>query len=394
MSPTRATGYLNDTRTKKIIVDRERAPLVKTAFERYATGEVTLDTLRYFFAEHKIRTRNGKLLGRAFISHMLSNPMYYGHFQYGGEIHAGVHEPIISKRLFDDVQAILNSRWKWSPKVKPVAPKAFLGLLRCNECGGAITAEVQKGHTYYRCTKKTKNRQCSQPYIREEDLDSEISAQLAPFALREDWADDMLARIQNEKKEHLASAQAVAAEKRAEIEAIDQRLQRLLDGFLDGIIKREDYTAKKETFMSQRKTLDEQHSNLQKGNPSIWLEPFREWVLTAKDAGKIAISGSLQEKRNLTSKVFGSNLVLDCKKARGSCLKPWSFLLESTKTGGVVPATGLEPVRCYSLEPESSASANSATRALPSQKPGGFGTSTLGTIAEEARQTQVSSVTG
>ena len=32
----------------------------------------------------------------------------------------------------------------------------------------------------------------------------------------------------------------------------------------------------------------------------------------------------------------------------------------------MVPATGLEPVRCYSLEPESSASANSATRAQPS----------------------------
>ena len=29
----------------------------------------------------------------------------------------------------------------------------------------------------------------------------------------------------------------------------------------------------------------------------------------------------------------------------------------------VVPGTGLEPARCYSLEPESSASANSATRA-------------------------------
>src|SRR5216684_7820405 len=32
-------------------------------------------------------------------------------------------------------------------------------------------------------------------------------------------------------------------------------------------------------------------------------------------------------------------------------------------TTALVPATGLEPVRCYSLEPESSASANSATRA-------------------------------
>src|ERR1700723_507115 len=34
----------------------------------------------------------------------------------------------------------------------------------------------------------------------------------------------------------------------------------------------------------------------------------------------------------------------------------------------MVPATGLEPVRCYSLEPESSASANSATRAQPPLK--------------------------
>ena len=38
----------------------------------------------------------------------------------------------------------------------------------------------------------------------------------------------------------------------------------------------------------------------------------------------------------------------------------------------VVPATGLEPVRCYSLEPESSASANSATRACPTVNPNDF----------------------
>ena len=34
----------------------------------------------------------------------------------------------------------------------------------------------------------------------------------------------------------------------------------------------------------------------------------------------------------------------------------------------MVPTTGLEPVRCYSLEPESSASANSATWATPETK--------------------------
>jgi hypothetical protein len=34
--------------------------------------------------------------------------------------------------------------------VQPVKPKAFFGLLHCSTCGGAITAEIQKGHTYYR----------------------------------------------------------------------------------------------------------------------------------------------------------------------------------------------------------------------------------------------------
>jgi hypothetical protein len=29
-------------------------------------------------------------------------------------------------------------------------------------------------------------------------------------------------------------------------------------------------------------------------------------------------------------------LILDCKKARGSCVKPWSLLLETSQTGGVV----------------------------------------------------------
>jgi len=119
---------------------------VKQAFEQYATGKVTLDKLRNFFAEHGVRTRNAKLVGRAFVSHLLSNPMYYGHFRYNGEVHAGIHQPIISKKLFDEANAVLDSRWKWSPKEKKVTPKALLGLLRCAECGGAITAECKVKH--------------------------------------------------------------------------------------------------------------------------------------------------------------------------------------------------------------------------------------------------------
>jgi hypothetical protein len=79
--------------------------------------------------------------------------------------------------------------------------------------------------------------------------------------------------------------------------------------------------------MSQKKSLEEQCSALLRGRAD-WLEPFQSWIISAKNAGKIAISDSLQQKRVLALEVFGPNLVLDCKKARGPCVKPWSLLVE------------------------------------------------------------------
>ena len=335
-------GYLNDYRSKTIIVDQERAPLVREAFERYATGDATLDSLRHFLKTRGVHSANGKMVGRSFVSRLLSNPIYYGHFLYDGDIHEGKHEPVISKRLFDEVESIINQRWRNSPSEKKNAPKAFLELFRCAECGSAITGEIQKGHTYYHCTKKNKAQRCAQPYIREEALDAEIIALLKPFSLRADWADEMLLRVKKDKKQSAQSAALVIAEKRAEIEKINLRLQKLLDSFLDGVIERKDYTAEKTKLMSRKKSLEDQIGAFSTSQET-WLEPFQKWILAAKDAGNITVSGSLQEKRVLALKIFGSNLVLDCKKARGYCLKPWSHLLENSSSGGMVHPEGLEP---------------------------------------------------
>ena len=174
-------------------------------------------------------------------------------------------------------------------------------------------------------------------------MDKEITNLLEPYSLRADWADYMLTRVKEEKTQNAQSARLMAEQKRKEIEKTNLRLQRLQDSFLDELIDRETYVAEKAKGMSQKKSLEEQCKALLNGR-SDWLEPFQNWILTAKNAGEIAVNGSLQEKRVLAQQVFGSNLVLDCKKARGYCLKPWSLLLSTSQTGGVVPTTGLEPV--------------------------------------------------
>ena len=146
------------------------------------------------------------MVGRAFISNMLSNPFYYGHFRYAGEVHEGKHEAIISKKLFDEANAVLkrrtDGRRSAASHTQSVSRPSSLF-----HCGGAITAEIQKGHTYYRCTKKSRaTTWCLQPYIREEALDAEISSLLKPYSLRADWADEMLTRVKEEKKQSAQSA--------------------------------------------------------------------------------------------------------------------------------------------------------------------------------------------
>jgi len=144
--------------------------------------------LRHFFGERGVLTSTGKLIGASCVSSILSNPIYYGHFLYKGEVHEGKHEAIISKKLFDAVETVLNRRWRYSPSENKDEPKAFLGLLHCADCGMGVTCEVQKGHTYYRCTKKNKLKWCKQPYVREEELDRQISDLLKRYSLRPDWA--------------------------------------------------------------------------------------------------------------------------------------------------------------------------------------------------------------
>ena len=41
---------------------------------------------------------------------MLRNPLYYGEFRSGRKMYRGIHEPLISQDLFDQVQDVLKEK--------------------------------------------------------------------------------------------------------------------------------------------------------------------------------------------------------------------------------------------------------------------------------------------
>ncbi len=337
-------GYLNDIRTKKIVVDREKAPIIIEAFELYAKNESTLDGIAHFLATKGIVSARNRPLHKDRISYLLSDPFYIGLFRYAGEIHVGVHEPLIAKKLFNKVQEVLKERSH--PRTKTKVPKAFSGLLRCGTCGMMITAEIQKGHVYYRCTKKSQAIRCDEPFIREEALSEQLSHLLETVSLRPDWAKRMTEEMQKDADASAQSVAAIVAEKRNEISLFETKLQRLLDSYLDQDIEKETYRKKKQELVIKKKTLEESICTLQQSQHQ-WLEPMKAWISDAAGAASVARGNDVIQKREMLKKAFGSNLTLTHQKARGSALDPWAALRAAPTSRNWAPPTGFEPVTFF-----------------------------------------------
>ena len=198
-------GYINNPRTKRVEVDRRKAPAIRAAFELYAENKSRFEDISAFLYQRGIRTKQIKKSGSSgdkplkkdSIKKMLTSSFYYGHFEYAGEIYKGVHTPLVSKAVFDKVQDVLELRGRQRHKPKN-EPQPLCGIMRCGECGGMITGEVITKHqkngnihryVYYRCTKK--RGICSQSYIREEALSAQLSDLLSQYVLPSEWATEL-----------------------------------------------------------------------------------------------------------------------------------------------------------------------------------------------------------
>ncbi len=340
-------GYINDTRNKTIVVDKKRARIIRGAFELYTKGNSRLEDICDFLAQRGITSRGGKRIHKTRATFILSNPFYTGLFRYAGEIHEGNHEPIITKKLFDSAQEVLQERGRPRKKQKN-EPQAFCGLISCAECGMMITAEKQKGHIYYRCTKKGKQK-CAQPYVREEELDRQLSSKIQKVSLSADWAEKLLAMAEADREKSAQSVSAFAEEVREKIKSIEIKLQRLLDGYLEQDIEREVYREKKAKLLSEKKSLEGQITKLEQ-KQNDWLEPFQNWIKVASNLVKIASDDDLFEKKVIAKEIFGSNLRLDAREARGNPLPAYFATQRAAESVGeksesliLVGRVGIEP---------------------------------------------------
>ncbi len=237
--PHRApVGYKNDTTTRTIVPDPERAPYVRQLFEWYASGRYSVEDLhqRCVRDGFKVAGTKADTIPRSKVEYLLKNPFYTGQFRWKQQLYAGTHEPIVSRELFDRVQVEFASHGRDRGKYR-LHEFAFGGLIACGECGYTLTAQRQKGrYVYYKCTNYGRN--CSQGYYREEVLVEQFEqfvrgVQMRPAVVN--WANEVLKQSLGEETDFHNSA---VARLNAELDKIKGRMNRAyldkLDGKIDG----------------------------------------------------------------------------------------------------------------------------------------------------------------
>lgn len=183
------TGYLNENhldRRGQLRIDPKRSTTVRQIFEKVGNENWSGRQVYRWLKKIGFNTKNGKSLVLGNVYLLLRNPFYYGEFEYpagSGNWYQGKHQPIITKELFDRVQASIQDHYIPKTESKEFA---FTKLMRCGYCESGITADEKfkrlkdggvNRHVYYMCT-KGKGVECKNPPINEKDLIEELTGLL------------------------------------------------------------------------------------------------------------------------------------------------------------------------------------------------------------------------
>jgi DNA invertase Pin-like site-specific DNA recombinase len=206
-------GYMNRhfNGVKDIIPDPERAHVITEMYQKAGYHGWSGRRLKEWCDETGFTNRSGKPIALSQVFLILTNPFYYGEFEYPeGKWFKGSHEPLISKELFELVQQFRGVyKGKWGSK-----QFAYRGLLRCGHCGGEVSSEekfkkLKNGefnrHVYYRCTKKV-DLHCPERYINEKDLEDLLQEFIANNVDRIKITDKLRANIER----HYVIAESLA----------------------------------------------------------------------------------------------------------------------------------------------------------------------------------------
>jgi hypothetical protein len=227
---------------RTVTLDEERAPLVRQAFELYATGEYTLDRLQQTMADQGLTTRRTGNRPQQAVSlnklhQMLRDPYYVGIIGYHGETFAGRHPQLIPLPLWERVQEVLDARSQRGSRDR-VHHHYLKGLLFCGRCHAAgrqhrLILTYAKGrcgelYGYFLCRGRQQHV-CVLPYMGVQQVEVAVGCAVGGLRLAEGFAEAVREKITAVLADEQQTTRTLRRNLTQELRRLEVREERLLD---------------------------------------------------------------------------------------------------------------------------------------------------------------------
>lgn len=347
-------GYLNDKETGQIAPDPERFHMIQRMWRLLLTERANPRRIwEVAKNEWGLTTRVRKRIGglpftQSAIYKIFKNPFYAGVIEWEGKTYPGKHEAMVTLSEFERVQELLRRPGRPRRKAREFP---YTGLIRCGECGFAVTAEHKVNrfgsrYTYYHCSWRRLDYKCTQRSVSEKRLEEQMAQFVEETTLPEKFHDFEMERLHGltAEDEELLLKQRRALENQSA--SFDRQLANLKKLRIRDLLDDAEFLEERQYLTRERIRIAQELEKLQGTEERF--EPERLLIQFNKEAASRFQAGSPQEKKFILQ-TLGSNPRLKDRELNIDAAKPfrrWS----KTPTSSDLRAF-LQEVRTFVADP-------------------------------------------
>ena len=332
----------------KIVPDPERAPLIKLAFELYATGSHSKSYVLDKVTALGLRTPRGRNLTAQTFDQTLRKAIYAGWMEVSGwNIRVrGKFEPLVSDEVFERVQRVLSGKGHtFTAHNRNNADFPLRVFVVCGTCGQPLTGSWSKGrskkYAYYRC----RNPKCYAIKVSKAELENHFRLLLERLEPKPEIVMLFKRIVLDVWRQKQGEAEVIVSEANRRVKELREKKNSLIDLLMDGRIDQDAYDGRmdklnEDVALAEMALTDAKVEELDIEGAL----GFAEYLLG--NAARLWAESSLEQKQRLQSVFFPQGLALYKDGFGTAVTSPLFNQLESLTVveSSLASPTGFEPV--------------------------------------------------
>jgi len=318
MAPVGYINKISEDKKKYIDLHEFEAPVLKWAFEQILANNFNTEQI-WKMIQKKVNGKGRFSKNNFWVA--LRNPIYCGKIyippykEEQGYFVAGQHQPLISDKMFAEVQNILDGRTRIiKPKILSIENLPLRGFLKCPKCERMLTGSASRGkmgnyYYYYHCSSSCGAR------FKAESVNDIFIKQLRYISPKAGMLDVFIQAFISNFNKQVKTQNGEKANIIKEIDILNKRYQNALIKNSDGEMADDDFQEIKKLTKGKIEKLENQLNDL----TSIGVE-IKDLVGSAlkklANIDRRYENGNVEEKRVVLSSMFPDFLVFDGTRHR------------------------------------------------------------------------------